>query len=254
MPNVNFSVIVITYNEAQNISDVLESARFADEIIVVDGFSSDNTVEIARQYTNKIYNRTFDDFSAQKNFAIGLASHEWIMVLDADEIITPLLREEITEAVKHTPDCAYSIGRDNIFMGRKMRFSGMQNDRVVRLFPKTVRYQSMRVHEVPETGTLPIKRLQGRLTHLTYKNYEDMLRKVDHYSTLKARDMYEAGYKATFAKMLFKPFHRFLRHYILQGGFMDGKQGYIIGWIRALELFQRITKTWRMQSGDKEFF
>ena len=254
MSTVQLTVVVITYNEEHNIQSALDSVAFAGEIVLVDGGSTDRTVEIAARYTDKIFRREFDNFSAQKNFGIEQAAHEWVLVLDADETIPEGLGKEIREIVAQGPaDAVYSIGRDNYFMGKKLRFSGVQNDRVIRLFPRRIRYRRTRVHETPDTQHLPIRKLRGRILHKTYKDYESMMKKVDHYSTLKALDMYEQGYNPSFIKMLFKPPHRFLRHYIFQGGFLDGKAGFMIASIRALEVFQRITKTWRLQAGETLF-
>lgn len=252
MSKVELTVAIITYNEENDLEKALESVSFAAEIVVVDSFSSDTTVNIARQFTDKIYTRKFDNFSSQRNFSIEHASYEWVLVIDADETIPAALQDEITNVVNTSPraECAYSIGRSNIFMGRHLKHGGLNKDRVTRLFPRSVRYRS-RVHETPDTGSMPVINLKNKMNHNTYKGYAAMLTKTDKYSTLKARDMYESGYNPTLFKMLFKPAFRFFRHYILRGGLRDGKPGFVFASISGLEVFQRLTKVWRMQAGEE---
>lgn len=248
----NLTVVIISLDEEERIEQTLDSVCFADEIIIVDGISTDRTVEIARKYTDKIIERKFENFSFQRNFALSMATNKWVFVIDCDEIVTPELRAEIEDVVASDaePDTAYLIGRDNIFMDKRLKFSGVRNDKVIRLFPNNIRYKITRVHEIPEIGHMKVKRLEGRIQHMTYKSYGSMLQKIDHYSTLKALDMFEAGYNPTYFKMIFKPMFRFFRHFIIQCGFLDGKRGFIIAYIRALEVFQRLTKVWRMNQGE----
>ena len=251
MEEKNLSAVIITYNEEQFLALALESVAFADEIVVVDSFSADRTVEIARQFTEKVYQRKFDDFSSQRNYSLGLAEGRWVLVIDADEIVTAGLKNEILAITNSSAEnSAYAIPRDNVFMGKAMRRAGLGNDHVVRLFPRTVKYRN-RVHEVPDTGELQVKNLKEKLKHITYKGYEEMVRKTYRYSALRAIDMYEKGYRPTLFKMMFKPAFRFIKHYIFQGGFMEGKRGFIFSYMTSMDVFMRISQTWRLRAGER---
>ncbi len=252
MPKPGLSVVVITLNERKWIAECLESASFADEIIVVDSGSTDGTTEIAARYTDKIFTRKFDDFSAQKNYAIDRASHRWIFVLDADELISEPLREEIVRIVRTDKQEAYSVVSVNLFMDREMKHSGMGGHRKITLFPYSVRYAPARVHEKPDVEGLETVRLKGAIIHRTYRDYRHMLHKTDLYSTLWATDKFKSGKKASAPKILLKPGFTFFRHYILQMGFLDGISGLVFSGMRAFDSFLRLTKLWRMNHSKED--
>ncbi|MCC8089083.1 MAG: glycosyltransferase family 2 protein [Rikenellaceae bacterium] len=252
MEKNKLSAVLITYNEEQNIRKTLQSLGFADEIVIVDSLSTDDTVRIAREYTDKIFTRRFDNFSSQRNFSLEQAVCDWVLVMDADEIVTPELQREILQflASETVELCAVSIGRDNIFMDRVLRHSGAGGDHVIRMFPKNIHYKN-EVHEVPDVGGLPVKKFRSRIIHNTYRSYGHTLEKYDHYAKLHAVQMYRNGYKVTLGKLLLKPGFRFFRHYILKLGFLDGKQGLIFSYLSARGVFDKLVRTWRMQNGEE---
>ena len=175
------TAIIPVKNEAHNIRDVLESVSFADEIMVVDSFSTDDTLKIAKEYTSFILQRDFNYAASQKNWAIPQATHEWILLVDADERITPELKEEVINILKNPPQkaVAFWIGRINYFMGKQIKYSGgWQNDKVIRLFRKSkCKYQDKLVHEEIITDG-EVGFLENKLPHYTYKSIDKTRRKI----------------------------------------------------------------------------
>ncbi|MCD7963921.1 MAG: glycosyltransferase family 2 protein [Rikenellaceae bacterium] len=251
MERKKISAVLITYNEEINIERTLESLDFVDEIVILDSYSTDRTVAIASKYTNKIYYRKFDDFSSQRNYSLDLATNEWVIVVDADEVVTNELKDEIRALLRVIDSkSVYSIERNNIFMGRRLKHGGVNNDYVVRIFPKTIRYKN-KVHEIPSTGDKSVKILKNSMEHHTYKNYRHTLEKYDHYTTLHAENMFRKEYKITHWKLFIKPSFRFFRHYVLKMGFLDGRQGLVFAYLSAWGVFDKLVKTWRMQNGEQ---
>ncbi len=222
---LGLTAIVITQNEEENIGECLESLRFADEIMVVDSFSTDSTPDLARQHGARLLQHQYVSPAAQRNWAIPQASHEWVLILDADERVTPELREEIV-GILRTPDRdGYEMKRRNFFLGSEIRYSGWQHDWVLRLFPREKgRYPEKYVHErlVVEGNT---GRLQGRLLHYSYRTMEDYFRKLQMYAEWSAMDALQQGRSVSWLYALLHPPLRFLKAYVLQGGFLDGKAG-----------------------------
>src|SRR5690554_3322106 len=185
------TAIIPTGNEEQNIRGVLESVSFADEILVVDSYSTDKTVEIAREYTDFIIQRDYQYSASQKNWAIPQATHEWILLVDSDERVTPALQKEIIDIMKNPPPddvAGYWIYRMNHFMGERVKFSGWQNDKVIRLFRKSMcRYEDKMVHaEIVTSGK--VKFLKNRFYHNTYKGIDNHIQKLNRYASWQAID------------------------------------------------------------------
>ena len=246
------TAIVPTYNEADNILEVIDNLNFADEIIIIDSYSTDNTIELAKQRQAKIIQRKFDDFSTQKNFAFQQAHHDWIFVLDADERISPALRFEIIERLKNPENYdGFWIPRQNYFLGNKVKFSGWQNDKVMRLFNKNkCRYNGKLVHEEiicqGKTGSL-----QNPIIHFTYKSYDDYIKKIYRYSGLKALELYKKNIKPNLFYTFVKPTYRFIYHYIIMLGFLDGKTGWTIAKINAKGMRERYRKLKELYNNDE---
>lgn len=247
------SAIIPTYNEEHNIAGAIESCQFADEIIVVDSFSSDKTVEIVKRYPHvKLLQHEYEHSAAQKNWTIPQASHDWIFLLDADERTNPKLIEEMRNTANNAEHVAYWIGRDNYFMDRKLNhiWSG---DAVIRLFRKSqCKYQNKHVHaEIETTGT--IGKLKERLKHDTYfgKGLSAHLKKGERYSTWAALDRVNKIKKVTSYHLIIKPMFAFFKRYILEKGILDGKPGLIISCFGAWNVFIRNVKIWRMHNGEK---
>ncbi|MEM1322010.1 MAG: glycosyltransferase family 2 protein [Bacteroidota bacterium] len=238
------SVIIPTFNEAEHILPVLESVKWADEWLVVDSFSTDATVERARQFGATVVQRAYEGPAEQKNWAIGQARYRWVLILDADERVPQALRREIQELLAVEPERdAYWIGRQNYFMGQKVRYSGWQGDAVIRLIRRDrCRYNQLKVHEEIETSGIKVGRLTNKLEHFTYKSMEHYLAKTRRYSTWSAQDHLAKTPKVTAYHLFLKPLFRFFKHYILKGGFLDGRTGLIISVIMAWGVFLRYVK------------
>ncbi|RLZ11471.1 glycosyltransferase family 2 protein [Faecalibacter macacae] len=236
------SALLITYNEEKNIKRFLEDADYADEIIVVDSYSLDRTVEIAKTFPKvKLFQRVFTNFSDQKNFAIHQASNEWITFFDADEHIPENLKEEILKTVEsNTSADAYYVYRKFYFKNKLLNYSGMQNDKAIRLFKKSKnRYKNNRlVHELIQCDGL-VSKLKNRLDHYTYSSSEDYRKKLTSYSRLRAQELRMKNLKPNFFHFQIKPAYRFINHYIIRLGFLDGKEGYVISRLHAESVKKR---------------
>lgn len=236
------TVIIPTFNEADHIRSVIQQVRWADEVIVVDSFSTDDTLAEAQALADKIFQRKYTGPADQKNWAIPQAANEWVLLLDADERVTPGLETEIREWMQKTEipfDCFW-IGRNNHFMGRRIRYSGWQGDRVVRLIRRDIcRYEQKQVHEEIAIAGLRVGKLTHKLDHYTFKNLTHYLEKTQRYGLWSAQDHLSKTQKVTIFHLLIKPFWRFVKHYLVQGGFRDGKTGLIISVIMAWGVFLR---------------
>ncbi|MCB0549406.1 MAG: glycosyltransferase family 2 protein [Phaeodactylibacter sp.] len=238
----SLSVIITTFNEEQNIQGALESVSWADEVIVVDSFSSDRTVEIARKYTRRVMQREYTGPAGQKNWAIPQARHEWILLLDADERVPEKLKLEIQQYLnqEHIPYDAFWIGRRNFFMGKEVHFSGWQGDAVVRFFRRDLcRYNDKQVHEEIITEGLRVGWLDDKLLHYTYRDMDHFLDKMRRYARWSARDYSKKTKRVTVFHLFFKPLFRFFKHYLLQLGFLDGKVGLVVSVVMAWGVFLR---------------
>ncbi len=222
------SAIIPTLNEEENIENAIASVSWADEIIVLDSESKDKTVEIARKYGAKIISRPFDDFSSQKNYGIGKAQHDWIFILDADERISLSLKKEILDVldIDDNRTVAYWIPRVNYIGKKRVRFSGWQNDKCIRLFNrKYARYDGRLVHEEVDSKGKTGK-LKNPLIHYTYKDFDHFFQKAELYARLKAREWHKKGKRYFFPRQLADSLYRFFKHYIIGLGFLDGITGF----------------------------
>ena len=222
------SVIIIAKNESENIADCIKSANFADEVVVLDSGSSDNTNSIAKKLGAKVFNKPWKGYGQHKNLAIQLAKHEWIFSLDADERITPALKREILKAINQSHLNVYDVPRRSLFVSRFIKHSGWQPDRTKRLFKKgSARFSEHHVHEHLITK-YEIGHLTEPLTHYSYRDFETVLKKINVYSSLGARDLKNRGKKGSLKKALFHAFWAFIRSYFLRLGFLDGREGLML--------------------------
>lgn len=242
------SATVITYNESRNVREALQSLSWADEIIVVDSGSSDDTVEICRRFTDKVLHRDWTGYADQKNFAVESARNDWIFSLDADERVSPELRDEIRElAARGFPRRAYRIPRAAFFMGRWLRHGDWYPDYQMRLFDRRCgKWEGGRVHESFKTAEKPGV-LQGEIHHYTYRDFSDYLQRLETYSTLAALDYRDRGKKAGIWKLVGVPTAAFVKAYLVKRGFMDGLPGFAAAVMGSVSAFFKYAKLYELE-------
>ena len=250
-PKQKLSALIITYNEVGYIEKCIESISFADEIIVVDSFSTDGTYEFLEDLPNvEVVQRPFQNFTDQKSYALQLASNDWVLFVDADEVVNPELRDEIMEVINSKDSYeAYWFYRKFMYQNRPLHFSGWQTDKNHRLFRKSkVRFTSERlVHETLQVNGNSGK-LKQKLTHYCYKNFDDYKSKMLHYGTLKAREERKKGKRFSFIKMVVKTAWKFFYNFVIRLGFLDGTKGINVCYLNALSVHHRFIK---MQSLER---
>jgi len=240
------SVIIICKNEKDNIHDCLESVKFADEIILLDSKSTDNTVDIAKAYTNKIFiTEDWPGYGKQKNRALEQASSEWILSIDADERLTDELREEILIVIRRTTSIdAFKILRLSSYCGRIIRHGDWKNDYVIRLFRRlSGQFTNDIVHERFQLKKeTPLGKLTSPLLHYSFKSLEQVLNKVNEYSTAGAQRDCQQKQKSSVKKALCHALWSFIRGYFLRLGFLDGREGFLLAISNAEGVFYRYVK------------
>lgn len=246
------SIAIIAWNEEARLRACLESVTWADEIVVVDAESTDKTVPLAREFTDKVYVHAWPGFAAQKNFALEHTTAEWVLSLDADERVTPELRARLEAIVKADgPADGYSIPRRNIFWGAWVRHGGLYPDYQLRLFRRGAgRFVDDAVHEsVRVQGR--VEKLAEPMLHHSYRDLEDFVRRSNRYSTLSAQDWVRRGRPARLGDLIMRPLGRFVSMYILQGGFLDGWRGFVLAVLYAEYVFLRMAKVWEASRARK---
>jgi len=246
------AVTIITVNEAEHVAAAIDSAAWADEIILVDSGSTDGTVDIARAKGVKVVTRDWAGYVGQKNYAAGLASHDWIFSLDADERIPPALADEIRTLLSTEPPLhGYRVPRVTFHLGRWIRTTDFYPDFQTRLYDRRfARWRGKYVHEsVAVDGASG--QLRHELEHYSYQDLSDHLDRINHYSTLAARQMHEAGRRAGPLDLLVHPPAAFLRNYVLRRGFMDGTAGIALSLVNAYSVFVKFAKLWELQDNPK---
>ena len=242
------SVIVITRNEEHNIVDCLESVRWANEIVVVDGESDDKTVELARRYSQKIYVEPWEGYAASKNFALKQCTGDWILWLDADERVTERLGKEIQDVLGHgiTDTVGFEVSRKAFFLGRWIKHCGWYPGYVLRLFRRgSGQWSDKKVHEHLEiegkTG-----RLNSDLLHYTDPNLWHYFDKFNRYTTLAAEELTAKGERFRLSQLTVRPAWLFFRMYFLKLGFLDGAQGFILCVLSSCYVFTKYAKLWEL--------
>jgi len=245
------SVIIITYNEEENIKYCLESVQWSDEIVIVDSFSSDKTVEIAREFTPEVFQNKWTNFSQQKNLALGKATSEWVLNIDADERVTPELKEEILTIINSQfPSFnGYYIPRRNHYLGKWIRHCGWYPDYKLRLFRRGKgKFNERMVHEsVVVEGRKG--HLKSSLDHYSYKNLSDHLSRIDKFTSLAAEEMFTDGKRARVFDILFCPLAKFVKMYLIKRGYLDGIYGFIVSIIGSFYVFMKYLKLWELSRG-----
>lgn len=233
---IKISGLVITYNEEKNIADVIENLNFVDEIIIVDSFSIDKTIEIISNYKNvTLIQNKFIDFTSQRNIALQNARNEWVLFLDADERISSKLKNEIIAEIENTNSKdAYLFKRKFYYNRKPIHFSGTQTDKNFRLFKKgNAHYVSDKlVHETLEvSGTIGV--LKHKLAHYSFDNFKTYKAKMKSYGVLKGKELYLKGKKYNLLTHFSKTFFKFFKTYILRFGILDGVNGIIVCYLQS---------------------
>jgi glycosyltransferase involved in cell wall biosynthesis len=246
MPKV--SVTIISLNEAEHIAAAIDSAAWADEIVVVDSGSRDATTEIARARGARVAERAWTGYVDQKNHAASLASHDWIFSLDADERVTPALAGEIQALLAAEPQRhGYRAPRVAFHLGRWVRTTDFYPDFQTRLYDRrAARWRGKYVHESVSVDG-PVGRLRHEIEHYSFRDLSDQLDRINHYTTLAARQMYEAGRRAGALALLIHPPAAFLRNYVLRRGILDGTAGLTISLVNAYSVFLKFAKLRELQ-------
>ncbi|MDP3024607.1 MAG: glycosyltransferase family 2 protein [candidate division Zixibacteria bacterium] len=246
MPRI--SAIVITYNEEKNIQRCLESLSWADEIVVVDSFSQDRTKDIASSFTDKIFDLGWQGFGKQKEIARTKASYDWVLSVDADEVVSEKLKEEIKSVINKNDSLdGYYIPRLSNFLGRWIKHSGWYPDYVLRLFRKDkARFDDSPVHEkLILDGKAGF--LRNEIRHYTDPDISHYLSKMDKYTTLSAQKLLAEGKSATLFDLLLRPVAIFFKMYLFKSGFLDGWQGFLLACFSSFHVFVKYAKLWHLR-------
>jgi len=252
------SVTIATKNEEENIAKCLESVKWADEIVIVDDNSTDKTVEIAKVFTKNIFMRdSFGDFHKNKNLAIEKATGEWILSLDADEIITPELSCEIQKAIKDKNKLGYYLNRKNYFLGRWIKGCGWYPNYIIRLFKKGTTKWPLEIHDVPQIADKKkVGYLKNPFIHYSYVSLTQYFEKFNLYTTNLSKEMLAKGVRISkrnfFIYFVAKPIFYFFRKYFLWGGYKDGFCGFFISFSSALTVFVMYAKLWELLDERKK--
>jgi glycosyltransferase involved in cell wall biosynthesis len=239
---MKLSVIIISKNEAAGIRRCLESVSWSDEIVVVDSGSTDDTVSICREYTDRVTVTDWPGFGPQKNRALDLARGEWVLSIDADEAVTPRLREEIESRLAADGYAAYRLPRRSSYCGRYMRHSGWWPDHVTRLFRRgSARFSDDLVHERLIVNG-PVGTLKEPLEHEAFRDLDEVLHKVNAYSTAGAISLQKRGRQASLLKAISRGWWAFFRTYVLRAGFLDGREGFMLAVSNAEGTYYRYVK------------
>lgn len=239
------TVIIPTYNEEAYLEDALFSASFADEIIVIDSFSTDKTPEIAKKVATLFLQRKFDNFSNQKNFALAEATSDWVLFLDADERITHSLEAEILQTIANPKHAGYLINFPHFYMNR---FLYHHSDDVLRLVKREGAYFTGTVHEKLHCDG-SVGKLKNKMLHFTYKGLHNYINKKETYAWFQAENLFEKDQKTTWFHLIFKPGYRFFSSYIIKGGYRDGIPGLTVAAVNAYGVFQRYVKLLLLHKG-----
>lgn len=244
---VPVTALIHTLNERDYIEDCIRSVEWADEIYLMDSFSTDGTVKFVRERFPKvrIEQREYLGAASQKNYAIDRAMHDWIFVIDADERVTPKLRDEIARTLEGPLNLwAFSVGRLNFMLGKPVRFSGLQRDRVTRLFHRGhARYPNKRVHaDLLVDGATG--HLEHKMDHYYIRNFDHMIAKMTRYANWGAAQMFIDGKTTNLSGVIGHPIAKFVRDYIVNFGFLDGTRGFISVGMHVYYTFWKYAKLW----------
>ena len=252
-PRPRVSGVITSFNEEHNIGDCIESLEWCDEIIVVDSFSTDRTPEIAQEHEKvRFFQRNYFGAGAQKNWAMQHVRYDWIFLLDSDERCTPALRQEVKTLLSDGPEHdAYMMNRDVYLLGKRIRFSGWQHDRVARFFRAgTAFYENRRVHSVLHTtGETPI--LDNPIEHhMVDRSFDEYAFRLAKYGYWNAAQCWQDGDRTSAIEVMVRPTWRFFRTYILQLGILDGSIGIVFCLLQSYSTYMKFAILWGWQTND----
>lgn len=249
MPKLPICLSIITKNETKNLRRCLQSAAdIVSEIVVVDSFSTDDTLEIAKQFGAKVFSEEWKGFGLQKQSATDKSSYEWVLNLDADEALSAELRQELVKLFEQSPsEDAYEIPRLSFHMGRWIRHGGWYPDYQTRLFQKSkAKWSTATLHEKIECTSKG--RLKSSIEHFVFRDLVHQIEANNRYSSLGAEALHEKGKAFSLLLLIFKPWSKFLETYIWKRGFLDGVPGFVIAVGAAYSMFLRHAKLWELKN------
>ncbi len=247
------SVYMITYNNERTVERALKSVTWADEIVVVDSFSQDKTVEICRKFTDKVFQREWPGHQSQYQYAADLTTHPWIMFVDADEEVSQELAEEIRRQIDGRAENidGFFVYRRTYYLGRWIQYGGWYPDGEIRLYRRERgRWEGGLHAKVVVDGT--VRFLKHQYLHYTYRDISDQIQTIDKYSRIAAEDLIQRGEKFSLFKLLFHPPFRFVKEYLFKLGFRDGLPGLIIIASTMYYVFIKYAKLWELTTLKKE--
>ncbi|MBI4575032.1 MAG: glycosyltransferase family 2 protein [Planctomycetes bacterium] len=245
------SACIITLDEERNIRACLESVAFVDEVVVVDSRSADRTVEICREFTDRVIVRDFPGHVEQKNHAVGEARNDWVLCVDADERVSEALRASIEAALAADPGdvVGFEFARASHYLGRWMRRGGWYPDTKLRLFRRSRgRWGGENPHDHVRVDG-PVRRLEGDLLHYVYDDLAHHLRVIGSYSGIQAREKFAKGVRPGW-RLVTHPPAKFLKAYLLRGGVLEGWRGFLMAWMGAISVFMKYARLWELHAGD----
>ena len=239
------SVAIICYNEEKKIERTLKSIDWADEIVIIDSFSTDKTLEICKKYTDKVYQHSFESHIQQKNIALDYCTHDWVFSIDADEVVTQELKQSILQ-IKNSEDIeeydGYYVSRIIQYLGKWIKYTQWYPDFKLRLFRKVkAKWGGIDPHD---TILLEGKtsRLNGKLLHYSYDDISAHLRTIDLYTSIMSKEYWKRGKKASVINLTLRPLYAIFKSYILKRGFLEGKQGIIISLLDGYYVLLKFAK------------
>ena len=241
------SVTIITKDEEKNISDCLKSVQWADEIIVVDSESSDRTVELAKQFTDKIFIRKWEGYVPQKRYALSLVSNEWVLSLDADERITPGLKDEILSLLPGEVD-GYKIRRKNFLLKKEITSCGWEKDYQLRLLKRDKAGLSDRLVHEKFIVDGQVDTLKNPMLHYTFSSFSEYLDKINYYTSLKAQELFRKKKRVGSLTIFLHTVFAFFAFFFIKRGFKDGVYGLIISLLHSVSTMMNYIKLWELQN------
>lgn len=244
---MNLSAIVIAKNEEEDIGDCIKSLKFCDEVIIIDDFSTDETVKIAKKLKAKVYKRKLaNDFSSQRNFGLKKAKGEWVLFLDADEIISDRLSKEILKSVKNPSFNGYFLKRKDNFKGMFLKYGETGTIRLLRLGRRKSGKWIRKVHEHWEIEG-KVGELRNPIIHYPHKIFRDFIKNVNVYSSIHAKENYKEGKNSSILKIIIIPVAKFINNYVYKLGFLDGSFGFVVSATMSFHSFLSWSKLWLIQ-------